>query len=60
MKYGGMTVNERLYVAGVFYEFEAAVKKKDVEKAKDILRSVELNDDSIISILQDGGLIKKE
>ena len=46
-----MTVNERLYVAGLTNEFETCLKQKDFEKIKSILKKVELNEDSIIEII---------
>lgn len=41
-KYAGMTVNERLYVAGLLDEFEEAVSDKNTEKSIRILKKVEL------------------
>lgn len=55
-KYGGMTVNERLYISGNWDEYEKAVNKKDVQKIVDILKEVELTEDNIISILEKLGL----
>jgi hypothetical protein len=49
--FSGMTVNERLYVAGLTNEFETCLKQKDFEKIKSILKKVELNEDSIIEII---------
>lgn len=57
-KYGGMTVNERLYVARLFDKFYKAVKEKDVEKATAILKKVELTEASILPILESLGLCK--
>lgn len=50
-KYKAMTVNERLYVSGLIYEFDKAVEEKNVKKAIDILKEVELTELSIIPIL---------
>lgn len=50
-KYAGMTVNERLYVAGLMDKFDQAVKEKNVSKVRTILKEVELEDVSIIPIL---------
>ncbi len=59
MKYKGMTVNERLYVSGLMDEFDKAVKEKDIAKVKAILKSVELNEESVKPILQELGMIEK-
>lgn len=57
MKYSGMTVNERLWVSGLFEEFESAIAKKDVKRVVEILKSVELGDDaSIRAILEFFGI----
>ena len=55
-KYAGMTVNERLYVAGLLDEFEKAVSDKNTEKVIRILKKVELTDDNIKPILEKWGL----
>ncbi|MEZ2337957.1 hypothetical protein AB6735_20075 [Mucilaginibacter sp. RCC_168] len=56
-KYLGMTLNERLYVSGLINEFDKAVKEKDVEKIKSILREVDLTDRTTIdAILKQAGL----
>ncbi len=57
-KYGGMTVNERLYVSGLMDKFEKAVKEKNVNLVISILKEVELNDLSITPILEQLGLKK--
>ena len=59
MKYSMMTVNERLYVSGFMDEFDKAVKEKDIAKVKAILKSVELNEESVKPILQELGMIEK-
>lgn len=46
-----MTVNERLYVAGLTNDFEYCLKQKDLEEIKLILKKVELNEDSIIEVI---------
>ncbi|GAB4187957.1 MAG: hypothetical protein Tsb002_13740 [Wenzhouxiangellaceae bacterium] len=51
-KYAGMTVNERLYASRLMDEFDEAVKKKNIEKVRDILKKVELTEESIKSILE--------
>lgn len=58
MKYQGMTVNERLYVSGLMDEFDKAVKEKNTQKVKSILENVELNEESIMPILKELGLIE--
>ena len=57
-KYGGMTVNERLYVSGLMDKFDEAVKEKNVDSVISILKEVELNDLSIKPILEHLGLIR--
>ena len=57
-KYGGMTVNERLYVSGLMDKFDEAVKEKNVDLVISILKEVELNDLSIAPILERLGLEK--
>lgn len=51
-KYSGMTVNERLYLSGLLTKFDKAVEKKDLQKVIQILKNVELTDNSIESILE--------
>lgn len=51
-KYVGMTVNERLYVSGLMGEFDEAVKEKNTEKVRAILKKVELTEASIKPILE--------
>lgn len=51
-KYGGMTVNERLYLSGLMDEFDKAVKEKNISKVISILKSVEFTDLSIKPILE--------
>ncbi|SFE34352.1 hypothetical protein SAMN04488131_101432 [Flavobacterium xueshanense] len=50
-KFSGMTVNERLYVAGLMNDFEICLKQKDFEGINSVLKKVELNEDSIIEII---------
>jgi hypothetical protein len=59
-KYGGMTVNERLWVSGLMDRFDLAVEKKDVNLLKTILKEVELSESNINAILEHLGLIKKD
>lgn len=55
-KYIGMTVNERLYVSGLMDKFDEAVRAKNTEEVRSILKKVELTDDSIKPILEKLGL----
>lgn len=50
--YGGMTVNERLYVSGLIEEFDSAMENKDMGLAKIILTEVEVPEDSIEEIVK--------
>lgn len=45
-----MTVNKRLYVAGLMDRYDRAVKDK--RRIAEILRDVELHEESITAILQ--------
>lgn len=57
-KYKGMTVNERLYVSGLMNAFDKAIKGNNVEKVIDILKKVEIIEESSIKpILKEFGLI---
>lgn len=51
-KYAGMTVNERLYVSGLIDEFYEAVEKKNLDKVRELLEKVELDEESIKPILE--------
>ena len=51
-KYAGMTVNERLHVAGLFREFEKAIDENNKEEAIRILKEVELTDENINPIFK--------
>lgn len=55
-KYGGMTVDERLYVSGLLREFDIAVKEKNVDRVVSILKQVELTKPNIDPILDKHGL----
>jgi hypothetical protein len=59
-KYGGMTVNERLYVSGLLNEFDEAVKEKNIDKVIQILQEVELTKPNIDPILEKYGLNSNE
>jgi molecular chaperone GrpE (heat shock protein) len=56
MDYGGMTVNERLYVSGNLDKFYEAIKTKDKETVIKILQEVQLNYMNILPILKNHGL----
>ena len=57
-KYKGMTVNERLYVSDLIDAFDQAAKEKDVEKVVEILKEVEITDESAIEdILKELGFL---
>jgi hypothetical protein len=59
-KYSGMTVNERLYVAGMIDAFYKAIEIKDINKVISILKEVELDDASINANLKFNGLRRNE
>lgn len=52
MNYGGMTVNERLYVSGLTDAFDKAVENKNTEEVISIPKKVELDDTNIDDILK--------
>jgi hypothetical protein len=54
--YGGMTVNERLYVSGQWDVYFDAVDKRNSDDVVRILRSVEVDEESIQAILVQLGL----
>lgn len=45
-RYGGMTVNERLYAAGLTSAFDRAALARDRTQMVSILKSVELREDA--------------
>ena len=49
--YDAMTVNERLYVAGLLDEFDAAISSGDKKRLKELLNEVEVPNESIEEIL---------
>ncbi|MDO3624968.1 hypothetical protein [Mucilaginibacter sp. BT774] len=57
-QYKGMTVNERLYVAGLMNEFDKAVDEKDIEKVISILKQVDLDTPNTDVILKHHDLIQ--
>jgi hypothetical protein len=59
-KYKGMTVNERLYISGLMDAFDKATKEEDIKKVIEILKEVEITDESaIVEILKELGLLEK-
>lgn len=56
-KYNGTTVNERLYLSGLTYDFDKAVKNKEIDKIICILKEIELSDQNINQILKYYNLI---
>jgi hypothetical protein len=59
-KYGGMTVNERLYISGLMSQFDKALLMKDGTKLASILKKVDLNNDNIEEILKSHKLTIEE
>jgi hypothetical protein len=57
-KYGGMTVNERLYLSGLMDEFDKALLRQDTNTLISILKEVELNNTNINAILKSQNLPK--
>ena len=58
MDYSGMTVNERLFAAGLLEDFEAAGRSRDRERMLELLGAVDLADQSeeiVGKILADPG-----
>lgn len=51
-KYLGMTVNERIYASGLIDSFDKALVLKDVKKITEILKKLELNEESINAIIE--------
>ena len=58
-KYGAMTVNERLFVAGLIEQFDSAAEARDRERLIEILKLVELTqeeaDSMVTGLLGDPG-----
>lgn len=53
-----MTVNERLYLAGLTDEFDAAVSARDQKRMSIVLEKVDLDQTNIDAII--GGVLRKE
>ena len=58
-EYGGMTVNERLYVSGLMDKFYKAIEEKNIERFVNILKELGLSDGDIVANLKFVGLIDK-
>jgi len=58
MEYAAMTVNERLYASGKLKSFDVAVLRKDVINVIDILKSVDIDNEPIIPIIERLGFNK--
>jgi hypothetical protein len=50
--YGAMTVNERLFAAGLLDEFDRAVRAGDVAALERILRKVQLSDENVAAVIK--------
>ncbi len=51
MDYSGMTVNERLFVSGRLWDFEAAVKEGNRKKVLEILKELQVSESDAIHII---------
>jgi hypothetical protein len=47
-----MTVNERLFAAGLLDEFDRAVRAGDVATLEGILRRVQLSDENVAAVIK--------
>lgn len=50
--YSAMTVNERLFAAGLLDEFDRAVRAGDVAALEGILRRVQLSDENVAAVIK--------
>jgi len=50
-KFGGMTVNERLYHSNLLESFDKLIELKDFKGLEEILKKIELDDSSIEDII---------
>lgn len=57
-KYSGTTVNERLYASGLIDSFDKALAFKDVKLIIEILKKIELDEESINAIIESLNLEK--
>ncbi len=53
--YSGMTVNERLFVAGLMDQFDAAIAAGDRQGAIDVLSRVDVGAGTVDAILENPG-----
>lgn len=51
-RFSGMTVNERLNLDDLINDFDYCLKQKDIEGIKSIQKKVELNENSILEIIE--------
>lgn len=51
-RFSGMTVNERLNLGDLINDFDYCLKQKDIEGIKSIQKKVELNENSILEIIE--------
>ena len=51
MDYSGMTVNERLFVSGRLWDFEAAVKEGSRKRVSEILKELQVSESDAIHII---------
>lgn len=51
MDYSGMTVNERLFVSGRLWDFEAAVKEGNRKRVSEILKELQVSESDAIHII---------
>ncbi|MDR2874526.1 MAG: hypothetical protein LBV44_01170 [Methylobacillus sp.] len=50
-QYEGMTVNERLYISGFMEAFDKAIKENNIVEITDILKKIEIADESAITAI---------
>ena len=51
MDYSGLTVNERLFVSGRLWDFEAGVKEGNRKKVLEILKELQVSESDAIHII---------
>jgi hypothetical protein len=50
--FGGMTVNERLFTAGLLGQFDAAIDSGDRQRALELLKQVAMSEDSAATTVE--------